>query len=55
MKADTSVEVEDDQDDQNEGVEASSDEEEGTRTNVRKKSSGDDELENYSESVQAKN
>jgi len=47
----TSVEVDDDQDDQNEGVEASSDEEEGTRTSVRKKSDGDDELENYSESV----
>ena len=37
----------------NEGVEVSSDDdEEETRTKVRKKSSGDDELENYSESVQ---
>ncbi len=48
-----SIDVEDDQDqDQEEGVEASSDDEEETRTKVRKKSSGDDELENYSESVQ---
>ncbi len=49
----TSIDVEDDQDqDQEEGVEVSSDDEEETRTKVRKKSSGDDELENYSESVQ---
>ena len=50
----TSIDVEDDQDqDQEEGIEVSSDdEEEETRTKVRKKSSGDDELENYSESVQ---
>lgn len=48
-----SIDVEDDQDqDQEEGVEVSSDDEEETRTKVRKKSSGDDELENYSESVQ---
>ena len=48
-----SIDVEDDQDqDQEEGVEVSSDNEEETRTKVRKKSSGDDELENYSESVQ---
>jgi len=49
----TSIDVEDDQDqDQEEGIEVSSDDEEETRTKVRKKSSGDDELENYSESVQ---
>ena len=50
----TSIDVEDDQDqDQEEGIEVSSDdEEEESRTKVRKKSSGDDELENYSESVQ---
>ena len=48
----TSVDVEDDQDqDQEEGLELDSDEDE-SRTKVRKKSSGDDELENYSESVQ---
>jgi len=48
-----SIDVEDDQDqDQEEGIEVSSDDEEETRTKVRKKSSGDDELENYSESVQ---
>ena len=48
-----SIDVEDDQDqDQEEGVEVSSDDKEETRTKVRKKSSGDDELENYSESVQ---
>ena len=47
-----SIDVEDDQDqDQEEGVEVSSDDEEETRTKVRKKSSGDDELELYSESV----
>jgi len=49
----TSIDVEDDQDQDQEGVEVSSDDdEEETRTKVRKKSSGDDELENYSESVQ---
>jgi len=45
----TSVEVEDDQ---VEDTESSSSDDEETRTNVRTKSSGDDELENYSESVQ---
>jgi len=45
----TSVEVEDDQ---VEDAESSSSDDEETRTNVRTKSSGDDELENYSESVQ---
>jgi len=45
----TSVEVEDDQ---VEDTESSSSDDEETRTNVRNKSSGDDELENYSESVQ---
>ena len=45
----TSVEVEDDQ---VENAESSSSDDEETRTNVRGKSSGDDELENYSESVQ---
>jgi hypothetical protein len=45
----TSVEVEDDQ---VEDTESSSSDDEETRTNVRSKSSGDDELENYSESVQ---
>jgi len=48
----TSIDVEDDQDQDQEGVEVSSDDEEETRTKVRKKSSRDDELENYSESVQ---
>jgi hypothetical protein len=48
----TSIDVEDDQDQDQEGVEVSSDDDEETRTKVRKKSSGDDELENYSESVQ---
>ena len=47
-----SIDVEDDQDQDQEGFEVSSDGEEETRTKVRKKSSGDDELENYSESVQ---
>ena len=46
-----SVEVEDDQSDEYE-VAASDEDSEETRTNVRKKSNGDDELENYSESVQ---
>jgi len=45
----TSVEVEDDQ---VEDAESSSSDDEETRANVRTKSSGDDELENYSESVQ---
>ena len=45
-----SVEVEEDIKDEYD--EASSEEEEESRTNVRKKSGGDDELENYSESVQ---
>ena len=45
----TSVEV---VDDQVEDTESSSSDDEETRTNVRSKSSGDDELENYSESVQ---
>jgi hypothetical protein len=47
----TSVEVEEDQD---EDIETSSsdDDDDESRTNVRKKSKGDDELENYSESVQ---
>ncbi len=46
-----SVEVEEDQSDEYE-VAASDEDSEETRTNVRKKSNGDDELENYSESVQ---
>ena len=46
-----SVEVEEDQSDEYE-VAASYEDSEETRTNVRKKSNGDDELENYSESVQ---
>ena len=46
-----SVEVEEDQSDEYEVV-ASDEDSEETRTNVRKKSNGDDELENYSESVQ---
>lgn len=46
-----SVEVEEDQSDEYE-VSASDEDSEETRTNVRKKSNGDDELENYSESVQ---
>ena len=36
-------------------LKVSSDDDEETRTNVREKSSGDDELENYSEFVQASN
>ena len=47
-----SVEVEDDSSDDEYEVSASDSDEEETRTNVRKKSNGDDELENYSESVQ---
>ena len=46
-----SVEVEEDPSDEYE-VAASDEDSEETRTNVRKKSNGDDELENYSESVQ---
>ena len=48
LEAATSVELSDEV--QEDVVEDSSDDE--TRTSVRKKSSGDDELENYSESVQ---
>lgn len=47
-----SVEVEDDDSSDEYEVSSSNGDEEGTRTNVRKKSEGDDELENYSESVQ---
>ena len=47
-----SVEVEDDNSDDEYEVSTSDSDEEETRTNVRKKSNGDDELENYSESVQ---
>jgi hypothetical protein len=47
-----SVEVEDDSSDDEYEVSTSDSDEEGTQTNVRKKSNGDDELENYSESVQ---
>lgn len=50
LESNTSVELDDDQDDQ--VIEISSDDDETTRTNVREKSSGDDELENYSDSVQ---
>ena len=50
LESNTSVELDDDQDDQ--GIEVSSEDDETTRTNVREKSSGDDELENYSDSVQ---
>ena len=50
LESNTSVELDDDQDDQ--VIEVSSDDDETTRTNVREKSSGDDELENYSDSVQ---
>jgi len=46
----TSVDFDDD--DQDIEIEMSSDEEAETRTNVRKDSSGDDELDSYSESVQ---
>jgi len=45
----TSVEVEEDQVDD---TDSSNDDDDESRTNVRGKSSGDDELENYSESVQ---
>ena len=49
LEENTSVELDDDQD----TVEASSDDsEEESRTNVRDKSSGDEELDNYSQSVQ---
>jgi len=50
LESNTSVELDDDQDDQ--VIEVSSNDDETTRTNVREKSSGDDELENYSDSVQ---
>lgn len=50
LEGNTSVELDDDQDDQ--VIEVSSEDDETTRTNVREKSSGDDELENYSDSVQ---
>jgi hypothetical protein len=50
LESNTSVELDDDQGD--EVIEVSSDDDETTRTNVREKSSGDDELENYSDSVQ---
>ena len=46
----TSVDFDDD--DQDVEIKMSSDEEEETRTNVRKDSSGDEELDSYSESVQ---
>lgn len=50
LESNTSVELDDDQDDQ--VIEVSSEDDGTTRTNVREKSSGDDELENYSDSVQ---
>jgi hypothetical protein len=50
LEGNTSVELDDDQDDQ--VIEVSSEDDGTTRTNVREKSSGDDELENYSDSVQ---
>ena len=50
LESNTSVELDDDQDEQ--VIEVSSEDDETTRTNVREKSSGDDELENYSDSVQ---
>ena len=50
LEGNTSVELDDDQDDQ--VIEVSSEDDETTRTNVREKSSGDDELEHYSDSVQ---
>tara|TARA_R100001369_G_scaffold76571_1_gene105732 strand:+ start:361 stop:1296 length:936 start_codon:yes stop_codon:yes gene_type:complete len=50
LESNTSIELEEDQDDN--AVEVSSDDDEKTQTNVREKSSGDDELENYSDSVQ---
>ena len=50
LESNTSVELDDDQGD--EVIEVLSDDDETTRTNVREKSSGDDELENYSDSVQ---
>lgn len=48
----TSVDLDDDQDDDAVDASSNDDSEEESRTNVRKKSSGDEELENYSESVQ---
>jgi hypothetical protein len=50
LESNTSIELEEEQDDN--AVEVSSDDDEKTQTNVREKSSGDDELENYSDSVQ---
>ena len=50
LESNTSVELDDDQGD--EVIEVSSEDDETTRTNVRDKSSGDEELENYSEHVQ---
>ena len=50
LESNTSVELDDDQGD--EVIEVSSEDDETTRTNVRDKSSGDEELENYSDSVQ---
>ncbi len=50
LESNTSVELDDDQGD--EVIEVSSEDDEATRTNVRDKSSGDEELENYSDSVQ---
>ena len=50
LEKNTSVELDDDQ--EGEVVEVSSNDDEETQTNVREKSSGDDELENYSDSVQ---
>jgi len=47
-----SVEVEDDDSDDTYEASSSDDDESKTRTNVRKKSDSDDELENYSDSVQ---
>ena len=48
----TSVEVEDDQDEDIEISSSDDDDDDESRTNVRVKSKGDDELTNYSESVQ---
>jgi len=52
FKNGASVEVEDDNNEVEYEVSESEGDEEETRTNVRKKSNDDDELENYSESVQ---
>jgi len=52
FKNGASVEVEDDNNEVEYEVSESESDEEETRTNVRKKSNDDDELENYSESVQ---